>query len=90
MKQGLAEVGNVPRRVLFSAHGLPEKIIRKGDPYQSQVEQTAAAIGQQLDGVEWSVCYQSRVGPLKWIGPPTMTIRSVCRITSAPTRSSFS
>src|SRR3954469_2246500 len=71
VKQGLAEVGDVPRRVLFSAHGLPEKIIRKGDPYQSQVEQTAAAIGQQLDGIEWSVCYQSRVGPLKWIGPPT-------------------
>lgn len=71
LKQGLAEVGDVPRRVLFSAHGLPEKIIRNGDPYQSQVEQTAAAIGQHLGGVDWSVCYQSRVGPLKWIGPST-------------------
>ena len=71
MKQGLAEAGDGPKRVLFSAHGLPEKIIKAGDPYQAQVEQTAAAIGQHLDGVEWSVCYQSRVGPLKWIGPST-------------------
>jgi ferrochelatase len=71
VKQGLAEAGDGPKRVLFSAHGLPEKIIKAGDPYQAQVEQTAAAIGQHLDGMEWSVCYQSRVGPLKWIGPPT-------------------
>jgi protoporphyrin/coproporphyrin ferrochelatase len=77
IKQGLAEAGAGPRRVLFSAHGLPEKIIKAGDPYQSQVEQTAHAIVEQLglaDGigsVDWSVCYQSRVGPLKWIGPPT-------------------
>jgi ferrochelatase len=71
VKQGLAEAGDGPRLVLFSAHGLPEKIIRAGDPYQAQVEQTAAAIGQHLEGIEWSVCYQSRVGPLKWIGPPT-------------------
>lgn len=71
VRQGLAEVGNVPRRVLFSAHGLPEKVIQRGDPYQSQVEETAATIAEHLDGVDWSVCYQSRVGPLKWIGPST-------------------
>jgi ferrochelatase len=70
VKQGLAEAGGSPR-VLFSAHGLPEKVIRRGDPYQRQVEQTAAAIARHLDGVDWSVCYQSRVGPLKWIGPST-------------------
>ena len=71
VKQGLADAGDGPRRVLFSAHGLPEKIIKRGDPYQRQVEQTAAAIAEHLDGVDWSVCYQSRVGPLKWIGPST-------------------
>ena len=59
-------------RLLFSAHGLPEKVIQSGDPYQDQVEATAAAVGAHLpDGLEWSVCYQSRVGPLKWIGPST-------------------
>ncbi|MHA6287901.1 ferrochelatase [Maricaulis sp. CAU 1757] len=59
-------------RLLFSAHGLPEKIVRDGDPYQWQVEQTAAAVAALVPELEdWSVCYQSRVGPLKWIGPST-------------------
>ncbi|MGB0571098.1 MAG: ferrochelatase [Alphaproteobacteria bacterium] len=59
-------------RILFSAHGLPKQIVEGGDPYQSQVEQTAATVmtklGQELD---WLCCYQSRVGPLEWIGPST-------------------
>jgi ferrochelatase len=71
VKQGLAEAGDGPVRVLFSAHGLPEKVIRRGDPYQVQVERTAQAITDQVGGIDWSVCYQSRVGPLKWIGPST-------------------
>ncbi len=71
LKQGLEEAGTQPVRVLFSAHGLPEKVIKAGDPYQSEVEQTAQAIASELGGVDWSVCYQSRVGPLKWIGPST-------------------
>lgn len=62
-----------PFRVLFSAHGLPKKVIAGGDPYQWQVEQTAAGVMNQLgDAVaDWAVCYQSRVGPLEWIGPST-------------------
>ena len=58
-------------RVLFSAHGLPKKVIAAGDPYQWQVEQTAAAVAAQLSDTidDWVVCYQSRVGPLEWIGP---------------------
>ncbi len=72
------EAAGRPRdvRVLFSAHGLPEQVIKRGDPYQWQVEQTAAAVAARLeprwDGpLDWRVCYQSRVGPLKWIGPAT-------------------
>jgi ferrochelatase len=60
--------------LLFSAHGLPEKVIEAGDPYQYQVERTAAAIARLLSlnaADDWRVCYQSRVGPLKWIGPST-------------------
>lgn len=63
-------------RLLLSAHGLPEKVIKGGDPYQAQIEATAAAIAERLgaDGEawDWQVCYQSRVGPLKWIGPSTV------------------
>lgn len=68
----LAKTRGVPR-VLFSAHGLPEKIIKKGDPYQWQVEQTAKAIVEILNikDLDWRVCYQSKVGPMKWIGPST-------------------
>ncbi|CAA7614033.1 Ferrochelatase [Candidatus Terasakiella magnetica] len=60
-------------RVLFSAHGLPKKVIEKGDPYQSQVELTAAAVAQAvgIEGLDWAICYQSRVGPMEWIGPST-------------------
>jgi len=62
-------------RVLFSAHGLPEKVIKKGDPYQWQCEQSAskiaAALGDKMgvSELDWQICYQSRVGPMKWIGP---------------------
>jgi ferrochelatase len=60
-------------RVLFSAHGLPKKIVDAGDPYQSQVERTAKAIVTELgqSDLDWQVSYQSRVGPLEWIGPAT-------------------
>lgn len=62
-----------PWRLLFSAHGLPKKVIDAGDPYQVQIERGAAAIVERLsiDGLDWSVCYQSRVGPMEWIGPST-------------------
>ena len=71
VKQGLADAGAGPKRLLFSAHGLPERVIKAGDPYQGQVEQTANAIAEAIGGLDWSICYQSRVGPLKWIGPST-------------------
>jgi ferrochelatase len=60
-------------RLLFSAHGLPERVIAAGDPYQAHVELTANALvaALNLPSLDWRVCYQSRVGPLKWIGPAT-------------------
>ncbi|MDB5373114.1 MAG: hemH [Belnapia sp.] len=63
----------VPLRILFSAHGLPESIVKDGDPYQWQVEQTVAAVVSHLDiaPLDHIVCYQSRVTPQKWIGPST-------------------
>ncbi len=79
----LAEARNRGQpRVLFSAHGLPEKVVAAGDPYQWQVEQSAAAIvealghsgpgaGAAAGDLDWMVSYQSRVGPLEWIKPYT-------------------
>jgi ferrochelatase len=62
-----------PARLLLTAHGLPKRIVRSGDPYPNQIESTAAAVIAALDrpGLDWRVCYQSRVGPLEWIGPAT-------------------
>ncbi|KAA0597619.1 ferrochelatase [Azospirillum lipoferum] len=60
-------------RVLFSAHGLPKKVVTAGDPYQWQCERTAESIAAALgiDDLDWINCYQSRVGPMEWIGPST-------------------
>jgi len=82
--QNIAEIYNQsieksdkPLRILLSAHGLPEKIITAGDPYQWQCEQSAKKIMEEfsnltaIENPDWQICYQSRVGPLKWIGPST-------------------
>ncbi len=63
-------------KLIFSAHGLPEKNIKKGDPYQWQVEQSVNQIVKSLNikDLDWVLSYQSRVGPLKWIGPSTEDI----------------
>ncbi len=62
-------------RVLFSAHGLPKKVVTSGDPYQWQCERTAESIAAALgiEHLDWVNCYQSRVGPMEWIGPSTDT-----------------
>jgi ferrochelatase len=60
-------------RILFSAHGLPESVIKNGDPYQWQVEQTVNEVVREIGirDLDYKICYQSRVGPMKWIGPST-------------------
>ena len=60
-------------RLLFSAHGLPRSVVARGDPYQWQVEETARRIVARLgrEGLDWRVCYQSKVGPMAWLEPST-------------------
>src|SRR6185437_3361642 len=73
----VAQLANVPAgakvRVLLSAHGLPLRALNRGDPYQWQVEATAAAVRAAVrrPELDMRVCYQSRVGPLKWLTPST-------------------
>ncbi|KPK53267.1 MAG: hypothetical protein AMS22_07620 [Thiotrichales bacterium SG8_50] len=57
--------------LLFSAHGLPQKIVKRGDPYQQQIEATYAAVQKRLNWPHTTLCYQSRVGPLEWLRPYT-------------------
>jgi ferrochelatase len=70
----LKKINNLENyKLIFSAHGLPEKNIKNGDPYQWQVEQSVNKIVKALNinNLDWILSYQSRVGPLKWIGPST-------------------
>ncbi len=73
----MKKIGNLKNfKLIFSAHGLPEKNIKKGDPYQWQVEQSVNNVVKSLNikDLDWILSYQSRVGPLKWIGPSTEDI----------------
>jgi protoporphyrin/coproporphyrin ferrochelatase len=60
-------------RILFSAHGLPESIIRGGDPYQWQVNQTVTEVvkGLHIRDIDYVICFQSKVGPMQWLKPAT-------------------
>jgi ferrochelatase len=72
VQAGIREASRAGRpRVLFSAHGLPARVVARGDPYPLHVALTAEAVGGALAAEEfdWVVCYQSRVGPLEWIRP---------------------
>jgi ferrochelatase len=74
IEPALAEATKSHRvRLLMSAHGLPLKIVNAGDPYPKQIEETAHAVVAAFDrsDLDWTVCYQSRVGPLAWLGPAT-------------------
>ena len=73
IKETLEVIENKNFKLIFSAHGLPESKIKKGDPYQWHVEQTVKKIMLKLENenLDHIISYQSRVGPMKWIGPPT-------------------
>lgn len=66
-----------PVRILFSAHGVPQKFIDNGDPYRAQIEATVEAVAAKMKEMqpeaqyEHMVTFQSRVGPLKWTEPYT-------------------
>jgi ferrochelatase len=60
--------------LLYSAHSIPKKLVtREGDPYPEEVEASIAAINAALGGTSpWSLAYQSKLGPVEWLGPPTL------------------
>jgi len=60
--------------LIFSAHGLPQKIVDSGDPYEKQMNEHVEILSNMLKakGIEFksiSLAYQSKVGPLKWLEP---------------------
>lgn len=72
IEEAWTAAGRPKVRLLFSAHGLPRRIAESGDPYVWQVGETCAKVAERLPGDwDWSICYQSRVGPVKWLEPST-------------------
>lgn len=57
--------------LLFSAHGLPVKLIKEGDPYLSHVQETHRLVMERFPGMKSSLAFQSRAGPVKWLEPST-------------------
>ena len=62
-----------PDHFVLSFHGLPERYITNGDPYRTHCEQTVAALAAAMGWADrdYTVAYQSRFGPERWIGPST-------------------
>ncbi len=62
--------------VLFSAHSIPKKLVTKeGDPYPKEIERTCAGISRLLGpGIRTTLAYQSRLGPVEWLGPATADV----------------
>jgi ferrochelatase len=62
--------------LLYSAHSLPLSTIeKKKDPYPKQIEATVEAINNRLGNrFPWRLAYQSKVGPMPWLGPSTSSV----------------
>ena len=71
IKTTLKKIKEKDFRILFSAHGLPVSIIKNGDPYQWQIEHSTKHIVTKLglNKQQYTICYQSKVGPKKWLEP---------------------
>jgi protoporphyrin/coproporphyrin ferrochelatase len=56
--------------LVFSAHGLPQRIVDRGDPYPEEIEASVAGVMERISRpIDRVIAYQSRAGPMKWIGP---------------------
>lgn len=59
-------------QLVFSAHGTPVSYLKKGDPYSNQIKETIEQVMKARDNShEHHLCYQSKVGPMKWLEPAT-------------------
>ncbi len=61
--------------VLFSAHSLPQKLIEEGDPYVDEIEACVRGVRERIGEEQpWLLSYQSRSGPVSWVGPDTRDV----------------
>jgi ferrochelatase len=75
------------RKVLFTAHSLPEKILENADPYDAEARATARLVAERLGLQDWDFAYQSQgMTEEKWLGPTVESVldRSSGRVVLAP------
>ena len=59
-------------QILFSAHSIPERYVREGDPYLEQTRETVELIADRLGRINpYRLSFQSKIGPVEWLGPST-------------------
>ncbi|MBU0987056.1 MAG: ferrochelatase [Proteobacteria bacterium] len=62
-------------QLVFSAHGTPESLVKQGDPYAKQIDETVRLVMEARNfSHEHHLCFQSKVGPAKWLEPATDTM----------------
>jgi ferrochelatase len=64
---GFEDPGRV--QVVFSAHSIPQKFVDEGDPYIDHIRGTVDGVWKRVGEMGWHLAYQSRTGPVKWVGP---------------------
>ncbi|MEW5843550.1 MAG: ferrochelatase [Bacteroidota bacterium] len=62
-------------QIVFSAHGTPVSLVKKGDPYSNHIKETVKAVmNARKHSHEHHLCFQSKVGPMKWLEPATASM----------------
>jgi len=75
VRDEVGRLGTKPVEVVFTAHSLPARILDVGDPYPTQLAETAEAVATRADITRWSVGWQSAGRtPEPWIGPDLLTV----------------
>ncbi|PIE63798.1 MAG: ferrochelatase [Desulfobacterales bacterium] len=77
IQDGIKQFGDQEVTLLYSAHSLPKAFIEEGDPYVDELKLTIAAVEKQT-AIKGHLCYQSRSGPVEWLGPSTPETIETC------------
>ncbi len=73
LKQAMEKTDDtIPYHVVFSAHALPQSLIDKGDPYGRQIDKTIELVLERVPIENYTISYQSKIGPVKWMQPSTV------------------
>ena len=73
IREGLGKYNGRQVELVYSAHSLPVKFVRDGDPYLDQIKETIAAV-ERVTNKQGHLCFQSRSGPVEWLAPSTPDI----------------